>query len=164
MLRDALISGKKVDGLWQVKAVEVEQLRGVVVSVPVQAQPPPTPTGRRKVDAGMVEVTMALASIAAAVATFLPNPTDLPDPLRVAGPYLTGIIASLAGFVAALSAYGALWLLARYCVEEESVTGFREIRALLFNPRGTGPFWLVSLSLLVWLILSLLVGALAVVS
>jgi hypothetical protein len=112
----------------------------------------------------MVEVTMALASIAAAVATFLPNPTDLPDPLRLIGPLLTAVVASLAGVVAVLSAYGALWLLARYCLEGESATGFSEIKALLSSPRRIGPYWLVSLSLLVWLVLSVLVGALAVVS
>lgn len=158
MVRRGFLPSEKPDDPWLVKAAKVEELRAEMSSAPAT----PTPVLQPKVEPGMVEVTIALASIAAGVAAFLPNPIDLPDPLKQIGPFLTGTVATLAGIVAALSAYGALWLLARHCLEGKSDTGLSEIKELLSSRQRVGPHWIVALSLLVWLVLSVLVGALAV--
>lgn len=158
MLRGGLLAGEKLNGRWRVKAAKVEALRVVMTSAP----PPSTPVPRDKVDPGIVEVTMALAGIAAAIAAFLPKAAILPESLVSLGTIMVGTVAVLAGIVAAFSAYSALWFLAWYRVEGESAAGLSEIKKLLFSPVDFGPYWLVAWGLLVWLVLSVLVGAMAV--
>ena len=123
-----------------------EQVRALKNSAPSMAS---------KISPGMVEVSIALAGIAAAIATFLPGVDSLPEMLRL-------VVAVLAGAVAVFSAYSALWLLARYCLEGESTAGVSEIVALLLSPMKAGPYWFMALGLVAWLVLSLLVGILAI--
>jgi hypothetical protein len=124
----------------------LEQVRALKNSAPSKAS---------EVSPGMVEVSITLAGIAAAIATFLPGVGSLPDTLRL-------VVAVLAGIVAVFSAYSALWLLARYCLKKgESVTGVSEIVALLTSLH-IGPYWFVAWGLFLWLVLSFLVSLLAV--
>jgi hypothetical protein len=153
MVRDGILLGQKVDGQWQIEADAVEQIRSVKPSTQTSGLPPSSPPPR--VDPGMVEVSMALAGIAAAIATILSGADGIPENLRT-------LVALLSGIVAVFSAYSALWLLARYCLGRPSLLGFEEIGALLTNPASVGPYWLVALGLVVWLVLSVLIGALAV--
>lgn len=155
MLRDGLLSGKKVKGQWRVKAVEVERLQSMKLSALAPELPPSSPL-LKKVEPGMVEVSVALAGIAAAIAAILPGMTGVPEILRL-------LVAVLSGILAVFSAYSALWLLARYCLERETPLGFGEIWALLTSPEKVGPYWFVALGLLAWLVLSVFIGVLAVV-
>jgi len=153
MLRDGILSGEKVKGQWQVKASGVERIQSVKSLAPAPRLPASSPLV--KVDPGMVEVSMALAGIAAAIAAILPGVAGIAENLKL-------FVALLSGILAVFSAYSALWLLARYCLEKPSLLGFEEIWSLLTNPARVGPYWLVALGLLVWLVLSALIGVLAV--
>jgi len=154
MAHDKILSGEKVSGQWQVKKDGVERIQSLKPSAPVPELPASLPP--LKVDPGMVEVSMALAGIAAAIAAILPGVSGITENLKL-------LVAFLSGILAVFSAYSALWLLARYCLEKPSRTGFAEIWELLKNPERVGPYWLVALGLLVWLVLSALIGALAIV-
>jgi PHD/YefM family antitoxin component YafN of YafNO toxin-antitoxin module len=125
-------------------------------SNPRPVQPREEPSG---VEPGMVEVSMALAGVATAIAAFLPGITGTPATLTL-------IVAIFSSVVACFSAYSALWLLACYCLrvglEESSPGGIREIHTLLKSPSKTGPYWLIALGLLFLLALSVLIGAFAV--
>jgi len=153
MLRDGLLSGEKAEGQWRVKAGEVERIQSVDPSVPVPE--PPASSSLLEVQPGMVEVSLALSGIAAAIAAILPSISIMTEDLRF-------FVALFAGFLAVFSAYSALWLLARYCcVEKGSLLGFKEIFALLTSPVRNGPYWFLGLGLFAWLVLSVLIGALA---
>jgi len=164
MLRDGLLSGKKVNGQWRVKAVEVERMQSMKCSTPPPE--PPASSSLVKVDPGMVEVSIALAGVATAIAAFLPGISRIPEILRL-------IVATVSSAVALLSAYGALWLLARYCLSRycftgesfleigESLLGIREVWALLKNSDKIGPYKFIVGGLLFLLALSVLVGIFA---
>lgn len=112
-------------------------------------------------DPGMVEVNMAVAGIATAIAAFLPEMTGMAAILRL-------IIAIIACVIGSFSAYSALWLLTRCDYTwgspsgmRESVLGIREVLKLLTSV-SHGPYWLMALGLLALLVTSVLVCVLAV--
>ncbi len=111
------------------------------------------------IDPGMVEVSMALAGVALAIAAFLPGIAGMAALLRI-------FVAVLSGGVAFFSSYSALWLLACYCLgvglKESGLFGFREVRKLLISTYKVGPYWFMALGLLFLLALSVFVVALAV--
>ena len=149
MLRDGLLPGNKVNGQWQVETAAVEEL-SIILS------PAKTPQPSLEVDLGMVEASVALAGIAAAIAAILPGISGAPETFRL-------MVAILAGILAVFSAYGALWLLACFCNCGESASGLREILTLLTSPSSVKPcYWFMALALLIWLIVSGLIGVLAV--
>jgi len=152
MLDDGLFSGKKIKGEWCVNAVEVEWIQSIKLSAPLLV--PPASSSLLEVEPGMVEVSLALSGIAAAIAAILPSIPAVAENLRL-------FVALLAGILAVFSAYSALWLLARYCCPEtKSLLGFKEISALLTSPERNGPYWFVGWGLVTWLVLSVLIGAL----
>jgi hypothetical protein len=106
----------------------------------------------------MVEASIALAGVAVAIATFLPT-CELPEGKKQ-------VLAILAGITAALSSYGALWLLAlnRHPEVREWPLGIGKILSLFSSPRRNGPWWFIGWGLLAWFLLSVLVGGLAVSS
>lgn len=164
MLRDRLLSGEKVKGQWRVKAVEVERIQPVKPSAPVPE--PPASSSLLEDGPGMVEVSIALAGVATAIAAFLPGISGIPEILRL-------IVATVSSAVALLSAYGALWLLARYCLLRycligesllgtgESLLGIREVWTLLKNSDKIGPYKFIVGGLLFLLTLSIFVGIFA---
>lgn len=108
-----------------------------------------------KVDPGLVEVSIALAGIAIAMAAFLPGVRSLSKELQV-------LVAILTGIMATSSTYTALWLLAQYCQKGKSPNGFKEILALL-GDFSLGPYWLLAISLLIWLVLGTLISGISLV-
>jgi len=149
MLRDGVLCGEKVKGQWRIKATEVRK--------PSPEPEVPVSSPLLKIDPGMMEVSIALAGIAAAIAALLPGAIGVAEGLRL-------FVALLAGILAIFSAYRSLWLLARYCLSEEnSPLGLKEIWTLLTNPARFGPYWFVTLGLVIWLVLSGLIGALSIV-
>jgi hypothetical protein len=111
----------------------------------------------RLADPGMVEVSIGLAGIATAIAAFIPGLVGIPEVVRL-------LVAMFSSVVAAISAYSALWLLARYChtaTPRSDDLGLTEIRALLRNPK-LGPSWLLAVCSVLLFLLSIFVGALAV--
>ena len=182
MLRGGLLAGEKVKGRWRVEAVRVEDLRALTTSAPpslfsrgrihrsITSRAYPCFPNRmqklislrarrsaamRDIDPGMVEVSITLAGLAGAIAALLPDMVDLMESARL-------LVAVGAGAVSVLSSYSALWLLARYRLKGKSPEGLREIAALLSSPGKVGPYWLLALGLLVWLVLSILIICLAV--
>jgi excisionase family DNA binding protein len=167
MLRDGILAGEKVKDQWRVKADEVEWIQSVKPSAPVAE--PPAPPLPFHVDPGMVEVSIALAGIATAIAAFLPQISSIPEILKL-------IVAAVSSSVALLSAYGALWLLARYCLRRyclaresllgtgESLLGRMELWTLLRNSLKIGPYKFIVGGLLFLLALSVIVGIFAFVS
>jgi excisionase family DNA binding protein len=171
MLRNGLLSGKKVNGQWRVKAVEVERIQSMKPSAPVPEPLASSALHKHKVDPGMVEVSIALAGVATAIAAFLPGITGVPEILKL-------IVATVSSAVALLSAYGALWLLARYCLPRYCLTGesllgigeslsrrygIREVWTLLKNSDEIGPYKFIVGGLLFLLLLSVFVGIFAFV-
>jgi hypothetical protein len=155
MLRGGFLPGEAVDDPWLVKADRVKELQGEITIAPE----PPMPLPRRKVDAGMLEVSTALAGVATAVAAFLPGIGEISKILALT-------VATISSAVALFSAYGSLWLLAcfclpRDCLTEESLFGFKEVWALLRNLEKTGPHKFMAAGLLFLLALSVFVGILA---
>ncbi|MEW5986223.1 MAG: hypothetical protein AB1791_06285 [Chloroflexota bacterium] len=98
----------------------------------------------------MVEVSIALAGIAAAIAAILPSTSRMPELLRLA-------IAFLAGTISLLASWSALWLLARHALHGDSLAGITEVINLLKNPRSV--YWFVALALVLLIVLELLVLA-----
>ena len=164
---------------WRLNAVEVEEVQLMKSSAPVPdapppmspeplsehpssppsvpaseqpSSPPPAATANKSllqplpkdVDAGMVEVCAALTGIAAAIAAILLDTAGMTENIRV-------FVAVWAGTLAVLSAYSALWLLAVYLKLGDSLLGFKEILELLKSPAKLRPYWLMALSLLIWL-------------
>ena len=104
----------------------------------------------------LAETSLALAAVCLAIATLLPKiGLQLKDPTLH---MLIIFVSLMSGFVAVLSVYGALWLLARYCFPQEaSPLGLREIAFLITNPTKVGPLWPMSLALVGALIASILI-------
>jgi hypothetical protein len=157
MLDDGLFSGKKVKGEWWVNAVEVEWIQSIKLSAPLPE--PSVSSSLLKVDPGMVEVSIALAGVATAIAAFLPGIDGIPEILKL-------VVATVPSAVALISAYGALWLLARYCLPRdcltgESLLGIAEVWTLLKNWYKIGPYMLIVGGLLFLLALSVFLGILA---
>lgn len=160
MLRGGFLPGKKVDDPWLVKAAKVEELRAEMNQAPTT----PPRVSQPEVDIGMVEVTLALAGVAAAIAAILPGIGDIPKILGLA-------VAAVSSAVAFFSAYAALWLLARYCCTGGSQTGksgskflgIAEVVALLKSWTELGPYMFIVIGLLFLLVLSLVIGILAFV-
>jgi hypothetical protein len=160
MLRRGFLSGKKVDDPWLVQAAKVEELRAEMNQAPIA----PTRVTQPEVDAGMVEVTLALAGVATAIAAILPAIGDIPKILSL-------VVAAASSAVAFFSAYSALWLLARYCCTGGSQTGTNEsglkflgigeVVALLKSWTELGPYAFIVIGLLFLLVLSLAIGVLA---
>jgi len=140
MLRCELLGGEKEKGQWRVKAAKVEELQAVMTPASVSAP-------LCEIDVGMVEVSIALAGIAGAVAGFLPDLLESAKPL----------VAILGGVTSILSSYSALWLLARYCLKGESAAGLSEVAELVLKPGKVGPYWFLALGLLFWLVLSIVI-------
>lgn len=167
MLRDGLLSGEKVEGQWRVNAGEVERIQSVKPPAPLPV-PPASSSLLEDDPAGMVEVSIALAGVATAIAAFLPGIGDIPKILKL-------VVATVSSAVALLSAYGALWLLARYCLSRycltgesplgagESLLGIREVWTLLKNSEKIGPYKFIVGGLLFLLVLSVFVGIFAFV-
>jgi len=167
MLRDGIISGEKVGGQWRVKADEVERIQFVGTSVPV-AKLPASSSLFGDDTAGMIEVSIALAGVATAIAAFLPEADDISRILKLA-------VAAVSSAVALFSAYSALWLLACCCIdhyrltgesllgEGESLSGRREVWTLLTNLGKIGPYKSIVAGLIFLLALSVFVGILAFV-
>ncbi len=143
MLREERLQGEKVNSWLRVKTDEYD------------------------VDPGMVEVTIALAGVATAIAAFLPGISGISEIPRL-------IAATVSSAVALLSAYGALWLLARYCLlhycltgeslflgAKESLSGRKEVWKLLKNLDKIGPYKFIVVGLLFLLVLSVFVGVFA---
>jgi excisionase family DNA binding protein len=152
ILRDGLLSGKKMNGQWRVRAYEVE----ILGTIKGSEKPPRTsPPISSEVNPGLIEVSVALAAIATAIAAILPGISGASETFRLA-------TAIMAGVLAVLSAYSALWLLACYRIGPGSVFGLREIWKLLFSPDPVKPYSLMAWALVVWLALSALIGALAI--
>jgi excisionase family DNA binding protein len=183
MLRDELLRGRKLpSGEWRVSKADIESL--LHWSSARQLTPTSEPLdSAAPVESGMVEASMALAGIAAAIAAFL---SELDQNAVGDAFYFTLPTTFLSGVLAILSSYSALWLLARYYLREISrlgieengrlsqgragcrprwfaTLGFEEILLLLKNPSKRGPYWFVALGLLVWLVLSAFIGSLAVI-
>ena len=155
MLCGEFLPGEKVDDPWLVQATRVKELQGEITTT----SEPPMPVSQRKVDAGMLEVSIALASVATAIAAFLPTISGIPE-------ILAWIVATISSTVALVSAYGSLWLLARFCLPrgcltEETLLGLREVWTLLRKLDKTGPYKFIAAGLLFLLALSIFVGVLA---
>jgi len=110
------------------------------------------------VDPGMVEVSIAVAGIAMAIAALLPGLNGISDAVRLT-------VAIISSVVAALSSYSALWLLAWHCQVEDTHSDDLGIKEIIILLRSTnfGPIWLISLVSLFLFSLSILVGVLAVI-
>jgi hypothetical protein len=179
----------KVKCQLRLNTVEVEEVQLMKPAAPAQDAPPPIPpapiseqpsppppaqvskqppsplpapelppsSSLPEVEPGWVEVCAALAGIAAAIATFLSGMSSMTENLRG----FVALLALFAGILAVFSAYSALWLLARRCLQIESPTGLQEIWALLKSP-ARGPYWFMALSLFVLLVLSFLTFALSI--
>ena len=107
-------------------------------------------------DPGMVEVSIGLAGIATAIAALIPGLAGISEVVRLT-------VALFSSVVAAISAYSALWLLARCCrtaPPRSEDLGLAEIWALLRNPK-IGPSWLLAVLSVLLFALSILVGILA---
>ena len=104
----------------------------------------------------LVETCLALAAVCLAIATLVPRVNlELKDPVRQ---MLVIFISLMAGFVALLAQYGALWLLARYCFPREaSWHGLREIAFLVASPAKAGPLWPMGIGLVGALLASVLI-------
>lgn len=148
MVRDGLLRGKKRDGKWNLKLEDVRAFRSRADQPAEETRVPP------KVDAGMIEVSIALTGISAAIAALLPN---VPPNFE----WIKQITAVLAGSLAVYSAYSALWLLARYCLRRNSALGLSEIWELL-RTYDLGPYWFIALGLAFWFVLSFLVIIIAI--
>jgi hypothetical protein len=160
MLRGGFLPGKKVDDPWLVQAAKVEELRAEMNRSPAaltRVSPP-------EVDAGIVEINLALAGIATAIAAILPAIGDIPKILSL-------VVATASCGVAVFSAYSALWALARYCCKGVSQTGTgesglkfpggTEVVALFKNWNRLGPYTFTIIGLLFLLVLSFAIGILA---
>jgi excisionase family DNA binding protein len=175
MLGANLLQGHKENRQWQINKADVEALLDWVdareLTPALEHQPATMP-----VESGMVEVSMALGGLAATITAFLPGLTN------VYNPYLVIMATFFSGVLAMLSCYSALWLLARYYLEESArlgfevqrmqldnrtkgcvrwfgVVGLAEIAVFLRHPTKRGPYWILALALLVWLWLSFFIGA-----
>ncbi len=148
MLRDGLLPGKKVAGTWRVTELEVAYLLKLA-----QRQAP-----EPEIKPEIIEVTVALSALALGILALLPGVSDRQQDIRV----FVVLVAALAGILAILSAYSSLWLLARYCLGGDSLTGLQEILALL-GSLEVRPYWFVALSLLIWMLLSILLVALVII-
>jgi hypothetical protein len=156
MLHGGFLPGEKVDDPWLVKADRVKELQGEIAIAPE----PPMPVSLRRVDAGMLEVSIALAGVATAIAAFLPGISGVSE-------FLALTVATISSTVALVSAYGSLWLLARFCLPrdcltEEPLIGLKEVWALLRKLDKIGPYKFIAAGLLFLLALSIFVGVLAV--
>lgn len=166
MLCDGFLPGKKVKGQWWVKAVEVERIQPMKPSVPVPE--PPASSSLPKVDPGMMEASIALTGVAAATGAFLPGISSISEIVGL-------IVAVVFSAVTFYSFYGALWLLARYCLQRycltgesllgtgESLLGIEEIFTLFRNLDKIGPYKFMAGGLLFLPILPVLGGILAFV-
>lgn len=112
----------------------------------------------RKVDPGLLEVSMAIASVAIAVAIFLPDANIGSKLSRV-------IIAVSATGVSLFSSYGALWLLSLYlevgvdeAAKSNSTLGLKNVLMLLRRFNHLGPYLLLVLTILITLGLAIFVG------
>lgn len=155
-IQDKLRSGEDIQLHWQIKASEVERLRAWIHAD--RTEPSARTAARNKVEAGMVEASMALTGIASALAAVLPGMKGTSESVWV---------AFWAGILAVLSAYSALWLLALWWLapdehEKTSPLGFKEIGSLLWSLGDAGPYWFVALGLIVWLVGSAVIGISAV--
>jgi len=153
MVRAGLLRGEKRRGRWMISLEDVQVLSGKYVRLSDEqltdeeiALPP--------VNAGMIEVSIALTGISAAIAALLPT---VPPNLNL----VKQITAALAGLLSVYSAYSALWLLAVYSLKKTSRMGISEIWELL-RASYLGPYWFMALGLTFWLILSFLVVYIAV--
>ena len=105
---------------------------------------------------GLVEVSIGLAGIATAIAALVPGLGGVSEGVRLT-------VALLSSVVAAVSAYSALWLLARCCHTAPTRSddlGLTEIWALLSNPK-IGPSWLLAVLSVLLFLLSIVLGILA---
>jgi len=163
MVQDGLLSGEKVQRRWRVRTADVKRLRDFRdAKEPEQQSPSPVnnadPDTRDadEIDPGMVEVGIALAGVAIAIATFLPGVTTISQNFRI-------LIAILSGLLAVFSTYGALALLAYYCVGFKSSSAIEEIKALLLRQSNKARiYWFMAAALLFGWLLSVLVGILAI--
>ena len=148
MVQDGLLKGKKTGRRWIVSVEDVKVFSTKIErlsdkqSLDKEISFPP-------VDAGMIEVSIALTGISAAIAALLPA---VPPNLA----WAKQTTAVLAGLLSVYSAYSALWLLATYALKKATKTGIPEISELL-QASYLGPYWFLALGLAFWLILSFLV-------
>jgi excisionase family DNA binding protein len=154
MLHDGLLSGKKLKGRWRVKVVDVERIKPSDGLIPASSELSRS-SPSLEVDPGMIEVSIALSVGAAAIFAILPGLVDVPEGLEL-------LVVLLAGILAFNAAYTALWLLARYCLGGESLLAFTEIWTLLTQPAWSGPYWFLAQTVVLWLLLSLIIGVLHV--
>jgi hypothetical protein len=145
---DGLLAVKKKQGNWLVSAAEITTLKEALDRT---GNPETTLSAHHRIDPGLVQVALALASIAAAVVALLPN-----VPNTMFG--VKGGVAYLASVMALFSGYSAIWLLARYCTNEESSLGFKEIWSLLIHPGRNPPYWFLALAMISWQILAIFIG------
>ena len=106
---------------------------------------------------GMVEVSIALAGIAMVFAAILPSMTGTLDI------YIKPIVAIMAGIMATFSVYGSLWLLAIYCTEIETDSGFYEVWLLLRYSGKFKYYGLISWALAIGLVLSVMTIAITII-
>lgn len=103
------------------------------------------------IDLGIVEVGLALAGFAAAIATILTSIQEIDFILRLGLSFAIGVVA-------AISAYGSLQLLMQYCISRKDVLSFYEMVRLLLNPQQIGPYWFVAFAFAILLPISFLIG------
>jgi hypothetical protein len=153
MVQAGLLNGEKRGRRWMIRTEDVQALRNKHTdsspekSIDEKIKLPP-------IDTGMIEVSIALTGISAAIAALLPG---VPPDLEL----VKQITALLAGLLSVYSAYSALWLLASYSLNKTSRTGIPEILELL-QAFHLGPYWFMALGLTFWLLLSFLVVYIAV--
>ena len=154
LVQDGLLTGEKIGGRWMINLADVQAFQIKHLELSTQQQLIEEEITVPNVDAGMIEVSIALTGISAAIAALLPNVSPSLE-------WLKRVTAILAGSLAVYSAYSALWLLARYCLKKNSVLGFSEIWELLIT-YNLGPYWFMGLGLAFWFILSFLVIIIAI--
>jgi excisionase family DNA binding protein len=147
MVRAGLLRGEKMGGRWMINREDIQAFSSK--NAELSSKQSISKKMPLKVDAGMIEVSIALTGISAAIAALLPA-----VPLNLN--WVKQITAVLAGLLSVYSAYSALWLLATYSLKKTSRTGIPEIWELL-RASYLGPYWFMALGLSFWLMLSFLV-------
>ena len=154
LIKAGHLKGEKRRGKWMIRIEDVQAWRNKHAESSTEQsrdenlELPP-------IDVGMIEVSIALVGISAALAALLP--AAVPPNLY----WAKQIMVVFVGGLSVYSAYSAMWLLAVYSLKKTSRTGIPEIWELL-GATYLGPYWFMALGLVLWLMLSFLVFYIAI--
>lgn len=108
-----------------------------------------------EVGIAIVRINVNLSAIATGVAAILSQAITLPTTTRF-------VAAILAGTLAVLTAYAALWALAYIGSNKLTTLGLEEILTVVFNPKDNfGPYWITCVALCIWFLLALSISIFA---